>query len=81
VREHKKNLPEEAVSKIIKQVLNGLQYMQKDKNMIHRDIKPYNIMLAEKDNLDSVKIIDFGLAVLYAHNGVSDYSRCGTVLY
>jgi calcium/calmodulin-dependent protein kinase I len=55
--------------------------MQNEKNMIHRDIKPYNIMLAEKNNLDSVKIIDFGLAVMYAPNGVSDYSRCGTVLY
>ncbi len=33
-------------------------------NVLHRDLKPSNIMLVNKDNQQSVKIIDFGIAVL-----------------
>jgi serine/threonine protein kinase len=37
-----------------------------DKGVVHRDIKPDNIFLARKDGEVVVKILDFGIAKLYA---------------
>ena len=33
-----------------------------DKNIMHRDLKPENLMLMKKGDLNSLKIVDFGLA-------------------
>jgi len=49
-------------------------------NIMHRDLKPDNIMFADKDpNLESspIKLIDFGLS---AFTGQDEYvyKRCGT---
>ena len=55
--------------------------MHNSKNTIHRDIKPLNIMLKNKDDFDSVIIIDFGFATEYKHKSLIDYKQCGTVLY
>jgi tetratricopeptide (TPR) repeat protein len=47
---------------ITSQVANGLAAIQK-KNLIHRDLKPSNIMVnRERGDIESVKIIDLGLA-------------------
>jgi calcium-dependent protein kinase len=32
------------------------------KNIMHRDLKPENIMFLKKNDLSSLKIVDFGLA-------------------
>ena len=45
------------VEKIILDILKGLSYAHKE-NIIHRDIKPTNIMIS----FDCVKILDFGIA-------------------
>lgn len=41
--------------------MQGLAFMH-SKNIMHRDIKPENIMLQKKGDLNSLKIVDFGLA-------------------
>jgi len=41
-----KNLvPEEDCAKVMGKLLTVLQYMHNSKNIIHRDIKPMNVML------------------------------------
>ncbi len=45
---------------ILIQILNGLQYVHRN-GVIHRDLKPDNIMIANRNR--NVKIIDFGLAI------------------
>jgi WD40 repeat protein len=44
----------------ILQAANGLQHAH-DRNLVHRDIKPHNLMLATDG---TIKILDFGLACL-----------------
>ncbi len=52
---------------IIRGVLAGLQHAH-NKGVVHRDIKPDNIFLAQKDGELVIKILDFGIAKLYAGN-------------
>ncbi len=57
---------------IFRQVCNGLAYAH-DRGIIHRDIKPGNIMLSlgidAPINTASVKIVDFGIAKLVDDDG------------
>ena len=78
MNKHKKVTEEEA-SLILKKVLSVIDYLHNN-HICHRDIKPENIMLSRENDLNSIKIIDFGLSTqnfesLYN----SDY--CGTFIY
>ena len=53
-----KTLPESEGIRLVKQAAIGIQEAQK-KNIVHRDIKPDNIIL---DKMGDVKVTDFGLA-------------------
>ncbi|MDR3405575.1 MAG: serine/threonine-protein kinase [Chthoniobacter sp.] len=58
-------LPEVQVLSVGIQIAQGLQAAL-DKGLIHRDIKPGNILFADAN---TPKIVDFGLAVLQEHAG------------
>ena len=45
----------------IHQAALGLQHAH-EKGLVHRDIKPHNLMLSREGNKATVKILDFGLA-------------------
>jgi len=55
----KGRLKEKDVVKIMKQLLYALSYIH-SQGLVHRDIKPDNIMQAEEDNFDRIYICDFG---------------------
>lgn len=54
---------------ILRGVLRGLRHAH-DRGVVHRDIKPDNVFLAVKDGDPITKILDFGIAKLFA--GVVD---------
>ncbi|CAD7700435.1 unnamed protein product [Ostreobium quekettii] len=54
-------LSEEEARLVFAQVLQGISYLHK-KNVIHRDVKLENILLAFPDDLRNVKLTDFGLS-------------------
>ena len=57
--EKKKPIDEET-SKIILRTLIETVIILHQKDIIHRDIKPDNIMLADSDDLTNIILIDFG---------------------
>ncbi len=64
--------PEEAL-RIVPQICEGLQFAH-DAGVIHRDVKPENILIDAQGN---AKITDFGLAKLLEH-GPRDVTLTGT---
>ena len=55
-------LPPSRAVELMRQILSGLSHAH-ELGIVHRDVKPANIMLSQKAGLgDHVKILDFGLA-------------------
>ena len=67
-----KLIDEKKVWDFLVQSLNGLVYLHEVKKIIHRDIKPDNILLDYEDNL---KISDFGVSAIRSEE-VEDSLRC-----
>ena len=57
----RKKLSEEDAASVIKQVLEVLSYCHAN-NIVHKDLKPENVLLEKKKEITSIKIIDFGTA-------------------
>lgn len=74
-----KPLTDEECAKIIKGLIQGVRHIHK-LDYVHRDIKPNNIVIGDLKNLESVKLVDFGLAIKYQSRvGLDD--MCGTLVY
>jgi serine/threonine protein kinase len=52
---------EEDLKRVCKVILKALDFMH-SRNIVHRDLKMQNILFQEQDNVDTIKICDFGLA-------------------
>lgn len=74
-RERDGRLSEKPLGKIAESVLKGLTYLNENKVM-HRDIKPQNILL---DNQGNVKICDFGVSGDVVDSSASTFT--GTFFY
>lgn len=71
-------LNDEECSLIMKQILEALEYIHQ-LGMIHRDLKPQNILLSSSDNPHrSIKIADFGLGTEGICTGGEN---CGTLAF
>lgn len=69
----KGTLTEEEASRIVRKVTSALVYMH-SKNVIHRDMKPENLLLAHKPRSShdiEVKIIDFGLSKILSDGPIA----------
>jgi Protein kinase domain len=61
----RERLPWREAIDILRGVLRGLRHAH-DRGVVHRDIKPDNVFLAVKDGDPITKILDFGIAKLFA---------------
>lgn len=68
-------LPYVTVVSYVKQIANALQYAHDQKNLIHRDVKPENMLILNDDN---IVLSDFGIAIV-AQSGPQD--KIGTAFY
>lgn len=54
-------LPWQRVAKIVIQIASAMQYAHSE-HVIHRDLKPDNVMVLQKPEPDTIKLVDFGLS-------------------
>ena len=73
---NKKMVKEEYVKHYAIQIISGLKYLESN-NIMHRDIKPHNILLK---NIYNIKISDFGFAKYYSNFDLSK-TLCGSPIY
>lgn len=71
-------VPEPILSKITFQVLQGLEYLHRRRHMVHRDIKPCNILMNSKGEF---KITDFGITAALENTVDDCRTFVGTVPY
>ncbi|MBA0560104.1 hypothetical protein Golob_017026 [Gossypium lobatum] len=69
---------EEVARHLMRQLAAGLQVLQ-EKHLIHRDLKPQNLLLT-KGSTPQLKIGDFGFARSLAPENLAD-TQCGSPLY
>ncbi len=67
---------------IIKQLLGAVAHCH-EKGIIHRDIKPENILLKDKNDISTIKLIDFGLSKCnpHPHQPFKTTTKVGTAYY
>ena len=75
------NEPKETeIFQIVEGVLNGLSYLH-GRNLIHRDIKPPNILLNREGNIITPKICDFGISKISGSEATTLSNVIGTFEY
>jgi calcium-dependent protein kinase len=60
-------------------MIGVLTYLNEN-NIIHRDIKLENFLLTDKDDISSIKLIDFGLSKDMTYNTLTK-TNVGTPFY
>lgn len=77
-------LPYHRLHPILVQLCSALIYAHEDKGLVHRDIKPGNILLTSEQGRELIRLSDFGLtqpAVSRKEDGVGERSGGGTRPY
>ena len=74
------NISEDNARIIIKQLLTALSYLHYTCDICHRDVKPENIMFKEKNDINHLKLLDFGLS-LDSFESKNHLENCGTLVY
>ena len=80
IQENSQNITEDIAREIIKQIFNALSYLHYSCDVCHRDVKPENIMFSEKNNISSLKLLDFGLSSDSFESKLR-LQNCGTLTY
>ena len=72
-------IPEDDVKTLMMSMLDAVAFMH-SKGVIHRDLKLENFVFAEKGNLNSLSVVDFGLAKALNARQKAQHV-CGTLSY
>ncbi|ETM46186.1 ULK/ULK protein kinase [Phytophthora nicotianae] len=72
-------LPESVARHFLRELAKGMQCLWQH-NLIHRDLKPQNLLLVEDSPTSALKIADFGFARQLAATSMAE-TLCGSPLY
>ncbi|KAG2773531.1 hypothetical protein PC129_g8278 [Phytophthora cactorum] len=72
-------LPESVARHFLRELAKGMQCLWQH-NLIHRDLKPQNLLLVEDSATSALKIADFGFARQLAATSMAE-TLCGSPLY
>ncbi|KAG9142579.1 hypothetical protein Leryth_011668 [Lithospermum erythrorhizon] len=72
-------IPEATAKHFMQHLASGLKILR-DNNLIHRDLKPQNLLLSRNDDRATLKIADFGFARSLHPLGLAE-TLCGSPLY
>eukprot|EP01055_Gregarina_sp_Pseudo9_P000358 Gregarina_sp_Pseudo_9__357@NODE_122_length_4124_cov_18_086659_g114_i0_p2_GENE_NODE_122_length_4124_cov_18_086659_g114_i0NODE_122_length_4124_cov_18_086659_g114_i0_p2_ORF_typecomplete_len539_score128_64Pkinase/PF00069_25/6_5e73Pkinase_Tyr/PF07714_17/1_5e48EFhand_7/PF13499_6/0_00038EFhand_7/PF13499_6/3_5e13EFhand_7/PF13499_6/2e14EFhand_8/PF13833_6/0_00043EFhand_8/PF13833_6/0_021EFhand_8/PF13833_6/8_2e05EFhand_8/PF13833_6/0_0023EFhand_8/PF13833_6/3_1e07EFhand_1/PF00036_32/0_00028EFhand_1/PF00036_32 len=75
-----KSLTEKYVQGLMQQILLALSYFHSQK-IVHKDLKPENVLFQDASPSSPIKVIDFGLAEIFKKNDEFSHNAAGTVLY
>ena len=64
--DRRKTFSDEDAAQIIKCIIDAVEYLHNN-NIVHRDLKPDNILIADSNDLSTIKVADFGLSAKYEH--------------
>jgi len=79
IRRRQGRVSEATTKHFMQQLAVGLQILRKN-NLIHRDLKPQNLLLSSNDDDAVLKIADFGFARSLQPEGLAE-TLCGSPLY
>jgi serine/threonine protein kinase len=69
---------EQNIASVVKEILNGLDYLHNERVIVHNDIKPDNILV---DDQYEIKICDFGLSKKLIQKDQKRRVEIGTLAY
>ncbi|CAI9780116.1 unnamed protein product [Fraxinus pennsylvanica] len=79
INQHHGQIPEAIAKHFMQQLAEGLKILREN-NLIHRDLKPQNLLLSTNDDKSVLKIADFGFARSLQPRGLAE-TLCGSPLY
>ncbi|KAM7526395.1 hypothetical protein LguiA_016297 [Lonicera macranthoides] len=79
IQKRQGRIPEATAKHFMLQLAAGLKILR-DNNLIHRDLKPQNLLLSSNDENSVLKIADFGFARSLQPRGLAE-TMCGSPLY
>jgi serine/threonine-protein kinase len=68
-----------AVSEMLSQAARALRRAH-DAGIVHRDLKPGNVFLARNDDVEVVKLLDFGIAKTTKYTAAEEATKSGQIL-
>ena len=77
---NKSDITEDEARIIIRQLLTALSYLHYTCDICHRDVKPENIMFTNKNDINELKLLDFGLSS-DSFESKNYLENCGTLIY
>ncbi|KAM3217197.1 hypothetical protein T459_23017 [Capsicum annuum] len=79
IQQRQGKIPEETAKHFMQQLASGLKILRNN-NLIHRDLKPQNLLLSSNHDRSTLKIADFGFARSLQPRGLAE-TLCGSPLY
>ncbi|KAJ8532989.1 hypothetical protein K7X08_015878 [Anisodus acutangulus] len=79
IQQRQGKIPEATAKHFMQQIACGLEILRHN-NLIHRDLKPQNLLLSSNNDSSTLKIADFGFARSLQPRGLAE-TLCGSPLY